>query len=100
MDGIHTGAELWHIGVAAVGFYGIVWRTWLVPMRKEREELIAWRRDQEATDAAHETRFRAIEGRLDRGDARFDQINGKLDQILQRITAVEEQVKAHRQAQE
>ena len=98
MDGIHTGAEIWHIAVAVVGFYGLVYRTWIVPQRREREDLIRWRKDQESMDAAHETRMAAIEDRLGKGDDKFERIMSELAKLRDGQTRIETKLDEHRKA--
>ena len=64
-----------------VGFYGVIYRTWIAPQRRERDELIRWRAEQEAKDRAHETQMANMEARLDDGKAKFDQIMALLHDI-------------------
>ena len=73
-----------HIGTFAVAVlttFGMIYRTWVQPQRKERDELIRWRAEQEAKDRAHETQMASIESRLDDGKAKFDKIMELLNDI-------------------
>ena len=67
----------WPFILALVGFMYRIW----APMRKEREDLIRWRAEQEAKDRAHETQMANMEARLDDGKAKFDQIMELLHDI-------------------
>ena len=93
---------IWHVVgaplMAAVGFYGVLWRTWLAPMRREREDLIRWRKDQEAKDQAHETRMALIEQRLDKGEEKFTEIMRKLDGLKDGQHELKLEIQAHRKA--
>ena len=84
--------------ISIVSFAGIIYRTWVLPMRQEREELIRWRADQEAKDAAHETRMALIEQRLDKGDDKFERLLEGQDDLKERLIRLDESLAQHRSA--
>ena len=100
--GVHTGAELWHLLVGFVAFAGLVYRTWIVPMKKEREEIIVWRTRMEE-DVKNNTGYIKrveAEGKGVDGEHKtmFNEIKSTLEELKIGQAEIKADLKAHRES--